>query len=99
MYDENLGILETADYKADTFWLEEGYYDDFTLDIDEEMDLVSIERASSLIEELVSQYDSISMTSEKLEDAFIKMRDAANNAAKSIQHFINTYEKLKEMEF
>ena len=95
-----MGILETADYKADTFWLEEGYYNDnFTLDIDEEMDLVSIERASSLIEELVSQYDSISITSEKLEDAFIKMRDAANNAAKSIRYFINTYEKLKEMEF
>lgn len=100
MYDESLSILEDADYTADKFWLEgEEFEDSFPFGIDEEMSLVSIERAATLIDELSAQYDLFSVSADEMENVLVKMRDAARKATKDIKHFIDTYEKLREAEF
>ena len=60
MYDENLGILEDADYTADMFWLDGEESDDsFSFSADEEMDIVSLDQAAVLIQEMTDRFDNI----------------------------------------
>ena len=91
MYDENLSILEGADYAADTFWLEgEELKDSFPFgeeqDLELELDLVSIDRMSSLIRDL----------SENLDERFFSVRDAGYNASQAIDKFVYLYNKIVE---
>ena len=86
MYDENLSILEGADYNADIFWLEGTSEDPFNITIEQELDLVSIDRTASLIKQL----------SENLDESYSTVRDAAYNAAQAIDKFIRLYNKTME---
>jgi hypothetical protein len=86
MYDENLSILEGADYNADVFWLEGTSEDPFNITIEQELDLVSIDRTASLIKQL----------SENLDESYSAVRDAAYNAAQAIDKFIRLFNKTME---
>ena len=87
MYDENLSILEGADYNADVFWLEGTSEDPFNITIEQELDLVSIDRTASLIKQL----------SENLDESYSAVRDAAYNAAQAIDKFIRLFNKTMEV--
>lgn len=96
MYDENLSILEESDYDADSFWLEEEELsytkdddDDFLFEIDEEMNLISIERTIDVIKDLV---DKVSLEHEDL-------HKIAKKTIKDINDFINKYEKVSGLDF
>ena len=92
MYDENFSTLESADYAADIFWLEEETKNSFWLeeeeeqDLELELDLVSIDRISSLIRDL----------SENLDERFFSVRDAGYNASQAIDKFVYLYNKIVE---
>lgn len=96
MYDENLGILEDADYTADIFWLEGEESDDsFPFCIDEEMDMVSLDRAAALIQEMTDRFNNIAWNAD---GTITQLRESASNATKSIEEFLNAYAQLREME-
>ena len=60
MYDENLAILEDADYAADMFWFEGEESDDsFPFGVDEEMDMVSLDRTAALIQEMADRFNNM----------------------------------------
>lgn len=82
MYDETLGTFEVSDYQTDSFWLEGGYESPFG--VEEELDLVSIDRAASLIRDM----------SNKLDEKYSEVRDAAYNAGQAIDEFIRLYNNV-----
>ena len=82
MYDEALSTLEASDYNSDSFWLEGGY--DSPFGVEEELDLVSIDRTASLIRDM----------SNKLDEEFSEVRDAAYNASQAIDKFIRLYNNV-----
>lgn len=95
MYDENLSFLEDADYAADMFWLEGEESDDsFPFGVDEEMDMVSLDRASALIQEMTDKFNNIAWNAD---GAITQLRESAYNATKNIEEFLNAYAKLREM--
>lgn len=95
MYDENLAILEDADYAADMFWLEGEESDDsFPFGVDEEMDMVSLDRAAALIQEMTNKFDNIAWNAD---GAIARLRESAYSATKSIEEFLNAYTQLREM--
>ena len=60
MYDENLTILENADYAADMFWLDEKRLDDSSsFSTDEEMNMIFLDRAAALIQEITDKFNNI----------------------------------------
>lgn len=87
MYDDNLSFLEIADYNADSFWLEgeDSSYDDFSFDTDKEMDLISLEQASSTMKNLMKDIDVCT-------DNFKILSKKAETASFAIQNFIEEYE-------
>lgn len=91
MYDETLTILENVDYIDEMFLFgEEESEDPFHFEIDEEMDIVSLDRASALIKEMAERFDNTSYN-------YLKV--AAKNAQNSIQNFINQYEEARGVDF
>lgn len=90
MYDENFSTLESADYAADIFWLEEPknsfWLEEKEQDLELELDLVSIDRISSLIRDL----------SENLDESFFSVREAGYNASQAIDKFVYLYNKIVE---
>lgn len=95
MYDENLGILEDADYTADMFWIEGEESDDsFPFGVDEEMDMVSLDRTAALIQEMTNRFDNIAWNAD---GAITQLRESASNAIKNIEKFLNAYTQLREM--
>lgn len=95
MYDENLSILEDADYTADMFWIEGEESDDsFPFSVDEEMDMVSLDRTAALIQEMTNRFDNIAWNAD---GAITQLRESASNATKNIEKFLNAYTQLREM--
>ena len=94
MFDENLAILEGADYAADTFWLEEELEDSFPFSIDEEMDMVALDRAAILIQEMADRFNYIPWNAD---GAITQLRESANNAIENIEKFLSAYTQLQEM--
>lgn len=97
MYDENLTILEGADYTADTFWFEgEESTDPFPLNFDDdELDMVTIDQTAALIKEMSERFDSSTFDYVK---SLSKLHDAAYKATVSLQNFVDMYNKVKNME-
>ena len=94
MYDENLSILEDADYNGDIFWLQEECLDSFSSDIDDEMDMITIDRAAYLIEEMARRFNDIDSSA----DGSVRiLREAASKIAINIEDFLSAYTRLKEM--
>lgn len=91
MYDENLTTLEESDYIADMFWLkEEESNDSLLFTIDEEMDMVTIDRTKSLIYDMAEK--NIHGSAAEIKD----LKNRAKEAQQKIDDFLATYAALKE---
>ena len=93
MYDDNLAILEDADYTADMFWLEgEESEDSFPFTADEEMDMVTLDQAATIIQEMREKFkDASSSTAENI----ARFQESAQNATKGIKDFLNTIQEMR----
>lgn len=97
MFDENLSILEDADYAADTFWFEEerNLKNEPLFEIDDEIDIVTVECTSTLIQEMSQRFDDLFPWSA---DGSIKqLRDSAQKIEVEIKNFLAAYERLRSL--
>lgn len=91
MYDETLTILENTDYIDEMFLIDgEETEDPFHFEVNEEMDIISIDRAAALIKEMADRIDS---------NGFTSIKQAATAAQTSIQNFLNQYEEMRGVDF
>ena len=97
MYDETLSILEDADYTADMFWLGEESKDSSPFEIDDELDMVTIDRTATLIEEMSHHFDDIFAW--QADGTIYELREAANSAAFYINRFLKAYDELKDLRY
>lgn len=96
MYDEKLAILEASDYAAETFWIDDDPEEMLYFDIDEEMDMVAIDRALNLIESMSSRFNGVMNAAN--EENIICLKNAANKAIKNMKDFLRYYDNLRETE-
>lgn len=97
MFDENLSILEGADYAADTFWFEEerDLKDGLLFEINDEIDIVTVECTSTLIQEMSQRFDDF--FSWNADGSIKQLRDSAQKIEVEIKNFLAAYERLRSL--
>ena len=95
MFDENLSILEDADYTADLFWFEKPPFYSSSFNIDDEINMVTVDQVSTLVQEMSQEFDDLFPWDA---DGSIKqLRDSARKIEVEIKNFLAAYERLRSL--